>query len=81
MSAPGISFALARLVAGKVDATAFVEIGPDDIVVHALGVDEGGVPVLRPEASHSVPWTAILPVMRCQRSIAVSTYCGSSSIA
>jgi hypothetical protein len=58
--APGISFALTRLVAGKVDAIAFVEIGPDAVAVQVLGVDRRGVPVLRPEAGHSVPWTAIL---------------------
>jgi len=61
VSAPGIDFALARLVAGKVGATAFVEVGPDAIAMQVLGVDELGVPALRPEAGQSVPWTAILP--------------------
>ncbi len=61
VSAPGLNFALTRLVAGKVDAIAFVEVGPDAVAVEVLGADVRGVPVLRPEVGHSVPWTAILP--------------------
>jgi hypothetical protein len=59
--APGLNFGLTRLVAGKVDAIAFVEVGPDAVAVQVLGTDADGVPVLRPEVGHSVPWTAILP--------------------
>jgi hypothetical protein len=61
VSAPGLNFGLTRLVAGKVDAIAFVEVGPDAVAVQVLGADADGVPVIRPEAGHSVPWTAILP--------------------
>jgi hypothetical protein len=61
VSAPGINFALTRLVAGKVDAIAFVEVGPDAVALQALGMDERDIPILQPQVGHSVPWTAILP--------------------
>lgn len=61
VSAPGIMFALARLVSGKVDAIAFVEISSDAVSMRTLGVNSCGAPVPYPKASRRIPWTAILP--------------------
>ena len=55
----GIVFALRRLVSGKTDSIAFVEIGPDAVSWQTLVADELGVPVRL--AGESYPWTAILP--------------------
>lgn len=57
----GIVFALTRLVAGKTDAIAFVEMGPDTVSVQTLITDQLGVPVRL--VGDSLPWTAILPLL------------------
>jgi hypothetical protein len=67
VSARGMMFALARLVSGKADAMAFVEIGPDAVSVQTLEVDADGVPVLCLEAS--VRWTVILPELPAAKSL------------
>src|ERR1017187_458797 len=54
----GVTFALARLVSGQTAATAFVEIGPDEVSAHTLVVDPLGVPVQL--GTDSLPWTSIL---------------------
>jgi hypothetical protein len=54
----GVTFALSRLVSGQTAATAFVEIGPDEVSAQTLVVDPLGVPVQL--GTDSLPWTAIL---------------------
>jgi hypothetical protein len=61
ISSAGTVFALTRLVAGKTDAIAFVEIGPDAVSVETLVVDALGVPARL--VGDSLPWIAILPLL------------------
>ncbi len=61
VTSPGIVFALRRLVSGKTDAVAFVEIGPDAVSWQTLVANELGIPVQIEGESH--PWTAILQVL------------------
>jgi hypothetical protein len=64
---PGIMFTLSRLIAGKIDAIAFVELGADEVSVQALMADPRGVPVQL--ASDSLPWTSILPLLPASRDL------------
>ena len=66
----GIVFALTRLVAGKTDAIAFVEIGRDAVSVQTVVADALGVPARVSEKSlpgrlvgDSLAWTSILPLL------------------
>jgi hypothetical protein len=59
----GIMFALTRLVAGKTEAIAFVELGPDAVSVQTLIVGPDGVPVQLKLHSGSLPWHEILPLL------------------
>ena len=57
----GIGFTLARLVAGKTDAIAFVEVGRDALALQTLVIDERGA--LARRVNDSLPWSSLLPLL------------------
>jgi hypothetical protein len=59
MTQSGLMFALTRLVTGKTDAIAFLEVGPDTIDVQTLVLSPIGVPARL--AEDSLPWTDVVP--------------------
>jgi hypothetical protein len=67
-SAAGTGFALARLVAGQIDALAFLEIGPDGMAAEVLVADELGVP-RRYGVPESLRWQALIPHLSSDRDL------------
>ena len=57
----GLMFTLTRLVTGKAEAIAFVEVGSDEIAVQTLVAGPLGVPRL--QSSEALPWTDVLPLL------------------
>jgi len=60
-SSSGLVYVLTRLVAGKTDAVAFIEIGTDALSVQTLTVAERGA--LQGQVSDSLPWSSLLPLL------------------
>lgn len=75
----GMGFALTRLVSGRTDALAFVELGADVVSTQALGVDKRGVP--EPLAAEIDPWTTILPRLRAPNALRYLRMAGGIGIA
>jgi len=63
----GVGFALARLVAGKTQSIALVEIGQDAIAVRTLVAGQHGVPVQ--QAGDTLAWTDLMPVLDLGRDL------------
>jgi hypothetical protein len=59
----GTRFALTRLIAGEVDAIAFIEIGPDALAMDTLLIDEPGLGVPVRSGGESIQWTSVLPLL------------------
>lgn len=64
----GTGFALARLMAGEVDAIAFLEIGPDGASVEMIFTNDQGVP--RSFAARGrLPWERVMPRLSGDRDL------------
>jgi hypothetical protein len=61
VTSAGLMFTLTRLVTGKSEAIAFVEVGPDAIAVQTLVAGPLGVPRL--QAHEAIQWTDVLPLL------------------
>ena len=61
MTTAGIVFVLTRLIAGKTESVAFMELGPDAVAVQTLVAGNHGVPRRLKLHSDSLPWDEVLP--------------------